>query len=238
MKIGMAATYAGSRERPHQMAELIRSIQDALPQIGTEKVDDLIAPADSTLPGQLGRILNPKKTKVLLVFANPSDTSHLRLQAEERVIREAIQLAKARDTVELTTLSAATVDDLRRKLLSEEYQIVHFSGHGAPGSLIFETSEGGIVESPLEALASLFKHYPATQCVVLNACYSLAQLVPIAPFTIGMEKPIDDQAAIEFARGFYDAVVVGKGFDRAMQEGLLNVKLKNLQSNFPVRILP
>jgi hypothetical protein len=181
MKIGMAATYAGSRKRPQQITDLINSIQNTIPEIGAKTADGLMAPSDSSLPGRLGRILSPKIVRVLLVFANPDGSTPLRLQAEERVIREAIQLAKARDTVELKTLAAATVDDLRRELLSQDYQIVHFSGHGEPGALVFETSEGGALKSPLEALAALLKQYPSIECVVLNACYSLAKLVSVAP---------------------------------------------------------
>jgi NTP pyrophosphatase (non-canonical NTP hydrolase) len=235
MKIGMAATYAGSRKRPAEISDLINSVQTAMPEIGIDTVDGLIASADSKLSRQLGRILKP--AAVLLVFANPRDTDPLRLQAEERVIREAIQLAKARDSFMLKTIAAATVDDLRRELLSQEYDIVHFSGHGEPGALLFETAEGSSLKSPLEAFASLFKSHPTVQCVVLNACSSLAQLVSIAPYTVGMEKSIEDRAAIEFARGFYDAVAAGKGYERAMEEGIVNVQLKDLQKNFPVKIL-
>ncbi len=238
MKIGMAATYAGRRDRPQQVIDLINSVQGTIPEIGAKTANGLMAPTDSSFPGQLGRILNPRVIRVLLVFANPKGSKPLRLQAEERVIKEAVQQSRARDTIELETLAAATVDDLRRKLLSKDFQIVHFSGHGEPGALVFETSEGSTVRSPLEALAALLKQYPCVECVVLNACYSLAKLVPIAPYTVGMEKPIDDSAAIEFARGFYDAVVAGKGFERAMQEGLVNVQLKNLQDDFPVKMLP
>jgi NTP pyrophosphatase (non-canonical NTP hydrolase) len=238
MKIGMAATYAGSKKRPQQMTDLITAIQTAIPEIGTNKADVIMSPVDKSLTGQLGRILSPKVTRVLLVFANPEGSTPLRLQAEERVIREAIQLAKARDTVELKTLAAATVDDLRRELLAQDYRIVHFSGHGQPGALLFETAEGGTVKSPLEALAALLNQYSCIECVVLNACYSLAQLLPVAPFTIGMEKPIDDRAAIEFARGFYDAIVAGKDYARAAQEGFVNVRLKDLQDDFPLKVLP
>ena len=236
MKIGMAATYAGSRKRPPEIADLVSSVQTAMPEIGTKMVDGITSTAGSRLSGQLSRILKP--VAVLLVFANPENSAPLRLQAEERVIKEAIHLARARDSFFLKTLVAATVDDLRRELLSQEYDIVHFSGHGMPGALFFETTEGASQKSPIEALASLFNSHPNVQCVVMNACYSLAQLVEIAPYTIGMEKPIDDKAAIEFARGFYDAVAAGKGYERAMEEGIVNVKLKDLQRDFSVKLLP
>lgn len=236
MKIGMAATYAGSRKRSQEIRELINSVQGAMPAV-SGKIDDLLSSGDSTLSEQVGRILQPKDIHILLVFANPIGTQALRLQSEERAIKEAIKLSKARDRVSLKTLVAATVDDLRRELLSERYQIVHFSGHGDPGSLVFETQEGGAVKSPLEALAALFKQYPNVECVLLNACYSLSKMIAVAPFTVGMEKPVDDDAAIEFARAFYDAIAAGRSFEFASEHGLVNVKLKGLQDDFPVRVI-
>jgi hypothetical protein len=238
MKIGMAATYSGSRKRPQEIRELINAVQGAIPSVSQAEFGDIHPKGNSVLSEQVGRILRPKEIRILIVFSNPAETQPLRLQSEERVIREAIQMLNAKDKVNLTTLAAATVDDLRRQLLVEDYQIVHFSGHGEPGAVIFETAEGGAVRSPLDALAELLAHYPSVQCVLLNSCYSVAELRPIAPFTIGMEKPIDDQAAIEFARGFYDAIAAGRAFQFAAEQGLLNVKLKDLQKDFPVRILP
>jgi hypothetical protein len=50
-----------------------------------------------------------------------------------------------------------------------------------------------------------------------------------------MEKAIDDQAAIEFARGFYDAVGAGKDFDFAVEEGKSAAALKGY--DLPIKIL-
>lgn len=234
MQVLMAATYAGSKKRPGEINRVIGSIQNTLPEIGVN-LDDLIAQPDSPFLGQLGRLLKKRDIRILLVFANPRGTDALRLGEEERAIREAISLSKARDLITLATLSAATVDDLRRKVMDAEYDIIHFSGHGEVGALIFETADGHAAESPIVALSAFVKRHPAIKCVILNACYSLSELIPIAPHTIGMEKAIDDQAAIEFARGFYDAVGAGKDFDFAVEEGKSAAALKGY--DLPIKVL-
>ncbi len=237
IKIGMAATYAGSRKRPQEIRDLIDSVQGAIPALSTAELSEVLGSPNSALSERVGRILQPAKICILFVAANPIGTSQLRVQSEERAIKEAIKLSNAGGRITLTTLVAATVDDLRRELLQQEYQILHFSGHGEPGALIFETTEGGAVVSPLGALAQLLAQYPSTQCVLLNSCHSLSELQSVAPYTIGMENPIDDDAAIEFARGFYDSIAAGRSFEFAVDQGLVTVNMKQSQKNFPVRLL-
>jgi NTP pyrophosphatase (non-canonical NTP hydrolase) len=227
MKVGMAATYAGSKTRPPEISELVAYIQTTLTAMAPT-VEDVASSGQSALQNQLEQMLRQGSIRVLLVFANPKGTSPLRLQEEERAIREAIALSKAKETIYLHALPATTVDDLRRALLAEEYDIVHFSGHGEPGTLCFETGDGSQVRSPLKALADLVKRYPRIKCVVLNSCYSLAQMLELAPITVGMENPVDDAAAIEFARGFYDAIGAGRSFDFAVEEGKGAARLKGL----------
>jgi hypothetical protein len=50
-----------------------------------------------------------ERFRVLLVLSNPKGTSPLRLQAEERALRESIQLSERRDSFDVETLPAATV---------------------------------------------------------------------------------------------------------------------------------
>jgi hypothetical protein len=173
---------------------------------------------------------------VLLVLANPAGTETLRLQEEERAIREAIQLSKFRDSISVKALPAATVDDLRRELLHNEYEILHFSGHGDRHSLLFETAVGEAAATTYAALAAFVQRYPSIACVILNACFSLADIEhPLTKVTIGMEAPVADRAAIEFVRGFYDAVAAGKDWQFAVEEGESNVKLKGLADGLPLK---
>ena len=166
--------------------------------------------------------------KVLVVFSNPHGTDPLRLHTEERVIRESIALSQNRNNISLTTCPAATIHDLSRALLNGTFQVIQISGHGSGSGLILETEQGGqyLVHEP--TLAELFQEYSSTtQCVILNACYSISQgsLISLGiPYTIAMEDALNDVAAIEFSRGFYDALGAGKSVDFAYREGRRRIK--------------
>lgn len=53
--------------------------------------------------------------------------------------------------------------------------------------------------------------------------------------TVGMDNTVDNAAAIEFSRGFYDAVAAGKSFEFAVKEGEIACKGKNLE--LPLKVL-
>lgn len=167
--------------------------------------------------------------KVLGVFANPRGSSALRLGEEDRTIRECIRRSRLRDQIQLTIVHAATIDDLRRALLDDEFSVVHFSGHGTNSGLVFEDRDGALYVPPMDALASLLLEYcPPLECVVLNACYSISQgkLTSFGlPWTIAMELPISDDAAIQFAGAFYDSLAAGKAFDFSFRQGLHALRL-------------
>lgn len=166
-----------------------------------------------------------RKIKVLLIFAESTDRP-LNLGMDDRIIREAIQLSSYRDNISLTSRHAATISDLRRALLNEEFQIVHIASHGGPSKGLKLLNEiGDPVNVPPQALAKLFQAYRGTlQCVVLNACYSLSQGQLVAqeiPFTIAMEGELGNNEAREFAKGFYDGLGAGLETEAAYQQGCL-----------------
>lgn len=181
------------------------------------------------------------KVNVLVILANPKGTSPLRLGAEDRAIRQSIRLSRYRDNISLTIAHAATVHDLRRALLDQEFHIVHISGHGSEAGLILEDELGQRYTVPLQALADLFRAYsPPIRCIILNACYSIAQgqLTSLGvPYTIAMEGPISDEAAIEFARGFYDAIGAGRDIEFAYEEGCRTVRLAAPNTQFVSKLL-
>jgi uncharacterized coiled-coil protein SlyX len=171
-----------------------------------------------------------------MLSANPKDTSPLRLGEEVRKIQEALKLAKHRDQFEITTSWAVQVEDLRRTMVDYQPHIVHFSGHGAgTEGLAFEDNSGITQLVSGEALASLFELFRGiVECVVLNACYSEVQAQAIhqhVDYVIGMNQPIGDLAAIEFATGFYDALGAREGYDYAFRVGCTAIQLKGSQEN-------
>jgi hypothetical protein len=159
--------------------------------------------------------------KILVLAANPKQTSRLRLDEEVRDIKEGLQRSQNRDKFILQQEWAVRPRDIRRAILDFRPNIIHFSGHGSGETgLAFENITGQIQLVTGDALAGLFRQF-ATQveCVLLNACYSENQAEAIAlhiDYVIGMNNQIGDGAAIEFAVGFYDALA---GYDSQYDAG-------------------
>ena len=172
------------------------------------------------------------KRKLLILAANPKDSTRLRLDEEVRDISEGLKRSRHRDDFEIIQRWAVRPRDFQRAMLEEAPQLVHFSGHGeGEAGLYFENEAGNTQRVSGEALASLFRLFARRspiECVVLNGCYSQAQAKEIAayvPYVIGMQQAIDDRAAIEFAVGFYDALGNGESVDFAFESGQVAMAL-------------
>ena len=157
---------------------------------------------------------------ILVLAANPKDTTPLRLDEELREIDNGLRAAKRRDEFVLRQVWAPRPVDVRRAILDCTPQIVHFSGHGSdPEGLVFEDAAGNSQFIGADSLAGFFELFSdSVECVVLNACYSTVQAEAIAkyiPWVIGMCKDIGDAAAIEFSVAFYDALGAGRSLDFA-----------------------
>ncbi len=170
--------------------------------------------------------------KILILTANPRDTDRLSLDEEVREIEAGLRRSRHRDQFELIAQWAVRPDELRRALLDHEPQIVHFSGHGAgEHGLVLANDAGGMQFVSTEALTGLFKALEphGIECVLLNACYSEVQATAIhqsVDCVIGMNQPIGDRAAIEFAEGFYDALGAGSAYDQAFEIGCSAIALE------------
>jgi hypothetical protein len=182
------------------------------------------------------RVTKPKarKTTILFLAADPTDTSRMRLGEEFREIQEKLKLAKSRDNLKLEQpqLSVRPADIIQA-MLDVEPQIVHFSGHGAPtGALCFENQEGQTQLVQPEATAALFEQFAhQVNCVVLNACFSEVQAEAIArhiEYVIGMNREIGDEAAIAFAVGFYQALGAERTVEEAYKLGCVEIRLQSI----------
>ena len=170
--------------------------------------------------------------RVLILAANPKNSTPLRLDQEVREIGEALRGAKNREQFELKQEWAVRPKDMRRAMLEFEPHIVHFSGHGAgEDGLALENEAGEAKLVSAAALAAMFELAEQVECVLLNACYSEVQGNAIAqhiPYVIGMNQAVGDQAALEFAVGFYDALGAGRSFERAFKEGCISIQMAGI----------
>lgn len=177
--------------------------------------------------------------KILFLASNPSNTGRLRLDREFRAVNEGLRRSNERSRFDLTARVAVTIDDLRRGLLDNLPNIVHFAGHGeGVDGILAEDEQGNANPVPNDALARLFELCAGhIECAIFNACYSEIQADAISkhiPYVIGMKSDISDEAAREFAVGFYDAIGAGKSIRESFEFGCNAIALKGI----PEHLIP
>jgi hypothetical protein len=161
---------------------------------------------------------------ILILLANPADTTRLRLDKEVREIQQTLRQSNHRDEFRVIPVGAVRIDDLQQTLYDYHPTIVHFSGHGSGNNgLILEDNSGRSVLVSEDALARLFQAFQTeVECVLLNACYSEIQAKAIHQHidcVVGMNQAIGDEAAIKFAVGFYRALGAGEPYDNCFESG-------------------
>jgi len=173
------------------------------------------------------------KIKILFLAANPVNTPPLRLGEEVNRIDEELLKSRFRNKFDLEQKHAVKASALSLYLMDAEPDIVHFSGHGSrAGQIYLENAKGKskpIRVKPLSDLFSLLKK--KVRCVVLNACYSEVQALIITRHidcVIGMSKAIGDEAAINFAQGFYRGIGGGKDLETAFKLGCIQIDIQDL----------
>lgn len=162
---------------------------------------------------------------VLFAAASPDHMDLLRVDRESRAVRETLERAGMRDTIDLHVRMAVRPHDFLQALLALRPRVVHFAGHGdeETGELYFEDEDGGPLPAAAEGLRVIFSRMRGTvECVVLNACKSRmnagAILGPV-PYVIATDCPLDDDGATIFSRGFYQALGEGCGVPEAYDLG-------------------
>lgn len=177
--------------------------------------------------------------RILGIVSSPNGLAELDVEKEKDNLVRAIARPAARGLVDLRWAEDATWSTLQELLLSEEWHVIHFIGHG---DFDFEREEGilalvGRDGRPNRVEGSRFvdllrQARPMPRLVVLNSCSSAmssaedlfsgtaAALVRGGVSAVAaMQFAISDDAAIEFCRGFYNAIAHGRGVDEAVGSG-------------------
>lgn len=165
----------------------------------------------------------PQKVTVLLIAGTPEGGKEpLRIDREAREVDLKVQSSTYRDHIELRWIQATQVRDLIDALNRFQPDIVHFSGHGAESELLFEGPDGTPLALSGDQLATLLQTAPRRiRLMVFNACNSAAQAEAAtqwAEFAIGMEQPIGDNAAKEWAGQFYGSLASGQTVERSFAQ--------------------
>ena len=117
--------------------------------------------------------------RLLALFSLPPEGSPLNLRRERQTLRALVrQLTGAAGVaIELRVLQygvtrASLLDALEE---GEGWDVIHFSGHGLPGTLVLESPEGGLDRMRSTEVAELLRRAgKRLKLVVLSACLSAA----------------------------------------------------------------
>jgi tetratricopeptide (TPR) repeat protein len=149
--------------------------------------------------------------------------------------RGLLRRLRQRELIQVEVLAHATRETLQRRLVEASsagrgYHVVHLVAHGQAdrsGSyVLLETVDGDADPVPADELAELIAE-PTVNLAVLNACETAAavdlfQGVAQAvirrgvPAVVGMQLPVLDRSAVDFAREFYAAWAVGEPVEAAL----------------------
>jgi hypothetical protein len=173
--------------------------------------------------------------RILGMVANPTDQDRLDTKREQQRVAKAVEHLKSRGLLVLEWCPGQTWRDLRDIMLQGEWHIFHFIGHGAfdrnldEGIIALADADGRTVPLRATHLARLLRDHRSLRLVVVNACEgargssldvfssTAATLLQHGiPAVLAMQYEISDLAAIEFARGFYEAVAYGMPIDDAV----------------------
>lgn len=180
----------------------------------------------------------PEKIRVLFLASNPLDQGQLRLDEEIREIQTKIRASDYRDSVELCSRWAVRPGDLLQALNEVKPHIVHFSGHGDIGEIIFQGEDG--CAKPVTKQAIVTTMAIATdnlRLVVFNTCFSADQandMVKHVEAAIGMGDAVDDETARIFSGALYSSIGFGHSLQRAFAQARAQLMLEgNEEENIP-----
>ncbi|MBG0854448.1 CHAT domain-containing protein [Streptomyces spinoverrucosus] len=136
-----------------------------------------------------------RPVRVLALFSQPAGSRALNLR-RERLALTRLFAGAGRD-VEVRTLQYGVTRERLREVLAEGWDVVHVSGHGAPGELLLETEAGGTDRIPAEELGALLGVARGVSLVTVSACWSGALTVREQRRALGVPTagvPVDEGA--------------------------------------------
>jgi CHAT domain-containing protein len=173
--------------------------------------------------------------KILVVISSPADHSALDNEQEWELLLAALEPLIQRNAVEIQRLTKVTLASLRRALRQDDWNVLHFVGHGGfdpsigDGVLVFEDEQRRSRIISGQDLGILLHDHDSLRLVVLNACEGARadQGDPFSgsaqglmqqgiPAVVAMQFEISDRAAVTLASEMYSAICDGYSLEAAV----------------------
>ena len=173
--------------------------------------------------------------RLLGVVSSPADYEQLDVARERANLESALATLTESGAVELKWLESPTLASLLQALQSQTFHAMHYVGHGTydggtgRGALLFEDDGGWGRPVSGDKLGMILHDFSSLRLAILNACEGArtARTDPFAgvagslvqrdiPAVVAMQFEISDEAAIVFARGFYEQLAAGAPVDASL----------------------
>lgn len=197
------------------------------------------------LPQVIQPLLVTPPLRILGLTASPIGLARLDTENEKQRVEHALKDLIAAGQMQITWLEHANRRELQRILRHGPWHILHFIGHGGfdpandEGFIALESEHGELDRLPATQLARLLADHVSLRLAILNSCdgaqggstdvfsSTASMLVRRGiPAVLAMQYEITDRAAIEFARGFYEALADDLPVDAATAEARKSVSLE------------
>jgi len=193
----------------------------------------------------------PQPLQFLGVVCHPNNTQDIDALKEKELIEKALAKLQEASVLECKWLVQIGSSDLDEELSRKQYHIFHFIGHGEydsmtkKGALLFCDKDCNPDPLSVDTLVEIISER-RVQFACLNACDSGHEAGGIAetlvrrvlPAAIGMRRAVRDDAAIDFAQHFYQALGDHLPVDAALSRARKKLSLKSKsQSQWALPIL-
>lgn len=189
-----------------------------------------------------------ERLRILVVSSEPEGFARLSTTEELAKLRHELRLLEGQGVITFDELHRATAQELHGKIVTGDFDVVHFIGHGfwnksnGESGLVMEDGRGGAAHLGGQPLREVLANR-GLRMVFLNACdtgrgRSHAQGVDRSfggvaqdlfalgvPNVIANQFPVGDRAAVAFARAFYSFLGQGKTIAEAVRESRIAVNL-------------
>ncbi len=179
--------------------------------------------------------------RILVAAAQPVGFGHLSVEQEVEVIRRGFEPLIDVGSVTVEVLARATPSRIHGRLLTGDFDVVHFVGHGTfdeeaqEGALIFEDDRGGQIRLGERSVREIFCQR-GVSLVFLNSCQSgsgglsdfnkgVAQALVShgLPALVANQYSVLDSSATSFAQYFYWSLARGMSIGEAAREARIAV---------------
>ncbi|XKF83000.1 CHAT domain-containing protein [Humibacillus xanthopallidus] len=183
-------------------------------------------------PVQPLRVTGP--LRMLVVISSPTDLPPLEVEREWSLLQAELDPLVRSGRLELERLPLASLEDVRETLMTRDFHIFHYIGHGGvdddtgEGQLAFTGPDGRQRRVTGSQLGVMLSNAPI-RLAVLNSCEGgrVSDVDPYAstaialveqgiPAVVAMQFQITDAAATAFSRTLYDSVTAGRPVDLAV----------------------